>query len=74
MTQDHTGLKPSLPARWKRIIWFASFCVALASALWMRSEGYNAPLTLSVGTAIQIALPFVIFWLCAAVGIGRVNR
>ena|SRR5262245_34732439 len=74
MTQDHKSLEQSLPPRWKRIVWFASFCAALASALWMRRDGYNAPLTLGVATAIQVALPFVIFKICAAVGIGRVNR
>ena len=70
----NVGVHTFMPMFWKRIVWFASFCAALVSALWMRSEGYNAPLTLSVGTAIQIALPFVVFKLCAAVGIGRVNR
>ena len=49
---------------------------AISARLWRRRYRCEAwaimlPLRLGVGTAIRVAFPFVIFKLCAAVGIGR---
>ena len=52
----------------------ASFAIAVALALWMRSSGYGWAATLGVAAIVWVVLPFVISQPCAAVVLGAHPR
>jgi hypothetical protein len=58
---------------WRRIAWFASFAVAVALALWMRSADYGWLVTIVAAVATWVILPFVISQLCAAFVLARMH-
>jgi hypothetical protein len=62
-----------MPMLWRRLAWFASFAIAVALALWMRSSGYGWAATLSLAAIVWVVLPFVISQLCAAFVLGRIH-
>jgi uncharacterized membrane protein (DUF485 family) len=55
-----------MPLLWRRLAWFASFAIAVALALWMRSSGYGWLATLGLAAIVWVGLPFVIAQICAA--------
>lgn len=63
-----------MPLLWRRIAWFASFTIAVALVLWMRSTGYGWPATLGLAVIVWIVLPLVISQLCAAFVLRRMRR
>lgn len=62
-----------MPMRWRRLAWFASFAIAMALTLWMRSSGYGWAATLGLAAIVWVVLPFVISQLCAAFVLGRIR-
>ena len=62
-----------MPMLWRRIAWFASFAIAVALALWMRSLNFGWLATLSTAAVTYVILPFVISQICAAFVLGRIH-
>ena len=50
-----------MPMLWRRIAWFASFAIAVALALWMRSLNFGWLATLSTAAVTYVILPFCHF-------------
>jgi len=63
-----------MPMSWRRIAWLASFAIAFALALWMRTLGYGWSVTLGLAVGVWIMLPFVISQLCAGFVLGSARR
>jgi len=51
---------------WRRIAWFVSFAIAVASAFWMRSLDFGWLTTFGIVLAVWVISSFVISQLCAA--------
>jgi hypothetical protein len=62
-----------MPMLWRRLAWFASFAIAVALSLWLRSSGYGWVASLILAAIVWVVLPFVISQLCAAFVLGRIH-
>jgi hypothetical protein len=62
-----------MPMLWRRLAWFASFAIAVALALWMRSSGYGWGTTLGLAAMAWVGLPFAISQLRAAFVLTRMR-